>query len=89
MFKAQRRPGESFGDFVARVGFEAVKEFSAAYVPAEAVEGMPQVTVAPEVLQALEQQAADKGMSAAHLVNEVLQQYLQGGNGSATNGKRA
>lgn len=87
MFKAQRRPGESFGDFVARVGFEAVREFSTAYVPAEAAEGMPQVAVAAEVLQALEQQASDKGMSAAHLVNDVLQQYLSNGGGNGT--KRA
>ncbi len=90
MFKAQRRTNEAFGDFVARVGFDAVREYSAAYVPADATSGMPQVAVAEEVLSEIERRAADKGMSAAHFVNEVLQQYLEGGsNGkSSKNGKK-
>jgi hypothetical protein len=44
MFKAQRRgPEESLGDFAARVGFDALREFQAAYIsPAEA-EKLPKV----------------------------------------------
>lgn len=89
MFKAQRKSNEAFGDFVARVGFESVRDYAAAYVPADVAAGMPQVPVAEEVLVEIERRAADKGMSAAHFVNEVLQQYLEGGNGSSGNGSKA
>lgn len=44
MFKAQRRGGEeTLGDFVARVGFDAVREYQAGYIAPSAADKLPKV----------------------------------------------
>lgn len=42
-FAARRNAGEAFGDFVARVGFSALRAYAAAYVPAERLGSLPTV----------------------------------------------
>jgi sulfite reductase (ferredoxin) len=42
-WRASRRPGEGFGDFSARVGFAALREYSAAYVTTSAADALPKV----------------------------------------------
>lgn len=43
-FKARRQPGEAFGDFVARLGFAALRGYSESYVPAHKVDSLPTVS---------------------------------------------
>lgn len=50
MFAAQRRSGESLGDFTARVGFDAVRTFQASYIAPAAAEKLPKVRPAPPLL---------------------------------------
>lgn len=33
LYKQQRRPGEALGDFATRIGFLALRTYSAGYVP--------------------------------------------------------
>jgi hypothetical protein len=43
-FKSRRRPGEAFGDFVARVGFAALRSYADSYVPADKMGKLPTVS---------------------------------------------
>lgn len=43
-YKARRQSGEAFGDFVARVGFAALREYAAGYLAAEKVASLPTVS---------------------------------------------
>jgi sulfite reductase (ferredoxin) len=48
-FKQQRQPGESFGDFCHRVGFESLRNFATTYVPeAVMLDVTPLEVAAPE-----------------------------------------
>lgn len=47
MFAAQRRNGESLGDFTARVGFDAVRAFQASYIAPAVAEKLPKVSSSP------------------------------------------
>ncbi|KAI8462259.1 MAG: sulfite reductase [Monoraphidium minutum] len=60
-----RRAGECFGDFCARVGFAALREFAAAYVPAAEAEAaaMPKVALPSGTYDALAARAAREGKS--------------------------
>ncbi len=42
-WKAARRSGEGFGDFTARVGFEALRRYSEGYVAQGAADALPKV----------------------------------------------
>ena len=42
-YKEKRRAEEPFGDFCARIGFDQLRSYSAAYVPPESVSSLPQV----------------------------------------------
>ena len=42
-YKEKRRAEEPFGDFCARIGFDQLRAYSAAYVPPESVSSLPQV----------------------------------------------
>jgi hypothetical protein len=42
-YKEKRRADEPFGDFCARIGFDQLRSYSAAYVPPESVSSLPQV----------------------------------------------
>ena len=43
-FKGQRRPDEPFGDFCARVGFGALRDYAAGYIPAKEAAELPKVS---------------------------------------------
>ena len=48
MFAAQRRgAAETFGDFAARVGFDALRAFQATYVSPAAAAALPKVRARP------------------------------------------
>ena len=47
--KQSRQAGESFGDFCDRVGFDAIREFSATYEPAITTEELAQINTADEI----------------------------------------
>ncbi len=42
-FKGQRRADEAFGDFCARVGFSALRDYAAGYIPAKDAAELPKV----------------------------------------------
>ncbi|KIZ04323.1 hypothetical protein MNEG_3640, partial [Monoraphidium neglectum] len=73
-WRASRRPGEGFGDFSARVGFAALREYSAAYVTTSAADALPKVALPSDTYEALAALAAREGKSIAHVANEQLQQ---------------
>jgi sulfite reductase (ferredoxin) len=76
MFKAQRRGAdETFGDFTARVGPDALRAFSAAYVPAGAAD-LPQVGLSPRAAAALKAAAEKTGKSEAQLASEAICTHL-------------
>jgi sulfite reductase (ferredoxin) len=85
MFKARRQPEEAFGDFVARVGFVALKEYAESYVPAERLAvgagggggagggaGGNLVSLDESTFKALEAAAKAEGKSIAHVAAEKL-----------------
>jgi hypothetical protein len=75
-FKAQRRGAdETFGDFTARVGPDALRAFSAAYVPAGAAD-LPQVGLSPRAAAALKAAAEKTGKSEAQLASEAICTHL-------------
>nr|QPT54870.1 ferredoxin-sulfite reductase [Scenedesmus acutus] len=72
-FKARRQPGEAFGDFVARLGFAALRGYSESYVPAHKVDSLPTVSIDEDTFKALEAVAAAEGKTIAHVASEKLQ----------------
>lgn len=71
-YKQQRKSNEGFGDFCARVGFDALREYQDGYIPIDEVKSLPQVGVSNEVYQKLEELAKSKGKTVEHVSNEVL-----------------
>ena len=57
-YKQARRPEEAFGDFCSRVGFEALRTYSANYVGQAAQEKLPQVRLAQSSLDSVQAVAA-------------------------------
>lgn len=58
-YKQARKPQEPFGDFCARVGFEALRKYSKGFVGKAAEEKLPQVRLGQTNLDAV-QALADK-----------------------------
>lgn len=82
LFKRQRKKGkhpESFGDFCHRVGFEALREFSASYVPSASKNrgSRHRLGVREEVYDKLKAAAAAEGKSMTELVNLAIEAYLR------------
>ncbi|KAI3423846.1 hypothetical protein D9Q98_009681 [Chlorella vulgaris] len=80
-FKAQRRGAdETFGDFCARVGFEALREAQANYISPAVAEKLPkaavQVGIAEDVYEVLSAAAEKKGVSPASLATEAIRKHL-------------
>lgn len=48
-FKQRRRPGESLGDFTARVGFRALKDYGHSFISEEELKSLPQVYIAQQL----------------------------------------
>ncbi|MEH2348630.1 MAG: sulfite reductase, ferredoxin dependent [Nostoc sp.] len=79
-FKKSRKSKESFGDFCDRVGFDAIREFSATYEP-QAANGANKsrhrVNLKEEVYSKLKEVAESQGKPMTQLVTEALEVYFQ------------
>jgi sulfite reductase (ferredoxin) len=89
-FKRSREPGESFGDFCHRVGFDTLRHFMQAYRPIDAKaekNGQGQASngsaaprhrigIRDELYKSVQTLAADRGQSATALINEAIAAYL-------------
>lgn len=54
LFKQRRKGGEALGDFCARVGFPALREYAEGYVPQGQENNMPAVHVSQAVYTSLQ-----------------------------------
>ena len=77
-FKKGRQGSESFGDFCDRMGFEALRNFSAAYVPARTASGRRKhrVGLSGDVYLQLKDAAASQGVSMAQIAESAIAAYL-------------
>lgn len=74
-FKARRQtPDEAFGNFVARVGFAALRQYAQGYVPADKSGSLATVSIDEDTFRALEAVAKAEGKSISHVAAERLQQ---------------
>jgi sulfite reductase (ferredoxin) len=75
---ATRRPGEAFGDALARAGLDKVRAFADGYVsPAEAA-GLPTVGLPTDLHARLETAAAAAGLSSSHAAAQAVGAWLKG-----------
>ncbi|WP_164920675.1 sulfite reductase, ferredoxin dependent [Thermosynechococcus vestitus] len=75
-YRDRRQQGESFGDFCHRVGFAALRQFAANYVPT-APPKRYRVDVRADQYQQLKELAAAEGRSLAAVTREAIQHYLE------------
>ncbi|MFG3817108.1 sulfite reductase, ferredoxin dependent [Limnothrix redekei] len=89
-FKRSREPGESFGDFCHRVGFDTLRHFMQAYRPIDAkaekdgqgrasngsAAPRHRIGIRDELYKSVQTLAADRGQSATALINEAIAAYL-------------
>ncbi|MEH2399817.1 sulfite reductase, ferredoxin dependent [Nostoc sp.] len=79
-FKKLRKSKESFGDFCDRVGFDAIREFTATYDPQtadSANKSRHRVNLKAEVYSKLKEVAESQGKPMTQLVTEALEAYFQ------------
>ncbi|MEH1900478.1 sulfite reductase, ferredoxin dependent [Nostoc sp.] len=79
-FKKSRKSKESFGDFCDRVGFDAIREFTATYDPQTAnaaSKSRHRVNLKEEVYSKLKEVAQSQGKPMTQLVSEALEAYFQ------------
>lgn len=79
-FKKSRKSKESFGDFCDRVGFDAIREFTATYDPQtadSANKSRHRVNLKEEVYSKLKEVAQSEGKPMTQLVTEALEAYFQ------------
>lgn len=65
---------EAFGDFVARVGFAALRKYAQGYVSADKSSSLASLSIDEDTLKALEAVAKAEGKSISHVAAERLQQ---------------
>ncbi|HIK32834.1 MAG TPA: sulfite reductase, ferredoxin dependent [Oscillatoriales cyanobacterium M59_W2019_021] len=83
-FKKERKPGESFGDFCDRVGFEALRDFSSTYEPLPETPApkkakrkeRQRIRVRDEVYAKLKAEATRQGKQMIDLASEAIEAYL-------------
>lgn len=83
-FKQDRKPQESFGDFCDRVGFEALRDFSATYEPLPEISApkkakrkeRQRIRVRDEVYAKLKAEATRQGKQMIDLASEAIEAYL-------------
>ncbi|MEL7501259.1 MAG: sulfite reductase, ferredoxin dependent [Cyanobacteria bacterium J06554_6] len=77
-FKRDRNGDESFGDFCARVGFDALRSFAETYVPAKTASGRRKhrVGLSDDIYAQLKETAKQQGLSMAQLAEAAIQTYL-------------
>jgi sulfite reductase (ferredoxin) len=79
-FKKSRKSKESFGDFCDRIGFDAIREFTASYEPNTANaanKSRHRVNLKEEVYGKLKEVAESQGKPMTQLVTEALEAYFQ------------
>ena len=79
-FKKSRKSKESFGDFCDRVGFDAIREFTATYDPQTADganKSRHRVNLKAEVYSKLKEVAESQSKPMTQLVTEALEAYFQ------------
>ena len=75
-FKVRRRNSESLGDFVARVGFDVVRAYAAAYVPPASIERLPNVQLQRDAYERMRAFAEEKNVSLSTAVSSAVNEYL-------------
>lgn len=81
-FRDGRKKGESFGDFCDRVGFEALRQFSATYnadqyTPRHTKEGRHRLSISHDLFMTLQSTADKEGRPMAQVMADALAVYLQ------------
>ncbi|MDZ8081876.1 MAG: sulfite reductase, ferredoxin dependent [Nostoc sp. DcaGUA01] len=79
-FKKSRKSKESFGDFCDRVGFDAIREFSATYEPGTANganKSRHRVNLKADIYGKLKEVSESQGKPMTQLVTEALEVYFQ------------
>ena len=76
LFYQQRRPAETLGDFCARVGFEAIKEYSFGFVSTTDT-SLKQIGLPEDLYKSLEALAEKNGKSLQHVACEALRHYVK------------
>ncbi|BFM39431.1 sulfite reductase, ferredoxin dependent [Synechocystis sp. LKSZ1] len=80
-FKQNRQPQESFGEFCGRVGFAALRQFSAAYVPAPATrqrtKNQHRVSVPDEMFAQLKQASLEEKRPMNQIIQAALEAYFR------------
>jgi sulfite reductase (ferredoxin) len=85
-FRQSREPGESFGNFCHRVGFDALQFFTVSY-QSQLKKTQPQkrhrggsnrhrLGVRPDVYERLKSAAAERGMAMTEIVNLAIEEFL-------------
>ena len=91
-FKQNREVEESFGDFCARIGFEAIREFSETYDPAKpAAKGRRRrhrVSLPDDLYNRLKTAAEQQGKPMTELTAVAIAQYLDAGSKDLDAGSR-
>ncbi|GMH33187.1 hypothetical protein BSKO_01021 [Bryopsis sp. KO-2023] len=70
------KPSEGFGDFCSRLGFDALREYSASYIPVDDVDALPQLGVDQDVFDKLKEVADAQGKTVEHLASETLENFV-------------
>ncbi|MFN6559037.1 MAG: sulfite reductase, ferredoxin dependent [Nostoc sp. ChiSLP01] len=79
-FKKSKKSKESFGDFCDRVGFDAIREFSAIYEPGTfngANKSRHRVNLKADIYGKLKEVSESQGKPMTQLVTEALEVYFQ------------
>ncbi|MFW5765977.1 MAG: sulfite reductase, ferredoxin dependent, partial [Coleofasciculus sp.] len=73
-FKQQRELGESFGDFCDRVGFDAIREYSANYeFPKPTKKTRHRISLNDDLYSRLKDAAASQGKPISHLAADAIE----------------
>jgi sulfite reductase (ferredoxin) len=78
-FKKSRQPKESFGDFCHRLGFDAIREFMATYVPGTPItsgKSRHRVSLKEDFYLRLKETAEKQGRPMTDLVHDALDKYF-------------
>lgn len=75
-YQQRRRAGETLGDFSARVGLQAIKQYAQGYVPAAEAQQLQQIGLPEELYASLKAIADQQGKSIAHVTAEALKQLV-------------
>ncbi|MEQ9487064.1 sulfite reductase, ferredoxin dependent [Coleofasciculus sp. F4-SAH-05] len=76
-FKQQRELGESFGDFCDRVGFDAIRDYSANYVfPKPTKKTRHRISLNDDLYSRLKDAAASQGKPISHLAADAIEAFL-------------